>query len=116
MLQAPPETNCGCTLQVATQRVKTAQKSEIPHIDEHVSKIEGVGVQTQSKLLDIKGAAETAGLPALTAVHNRITTGKLKIMLAQLQDKCDDHVLGKHMCCPPWQHCTTGTSQPALIN
>ena len=111
MLQAPPETNCGCTLQVATQRVKTAQKSEIPHIDEHVSKIEGVGVQTQSKLLDIKGAAETAGLPTLTAVHNRITTGKLCTVLAQSRR----HSLVKHMCCPPCQLCTTGTLQPCLI-
>ena len=83
-MQAPRHTNCGSALQVATQRVKTAQKSEIPHVDEHVSKIEGVGVQTQSKLLDIKGAAETAGLPALTAVHNRITTGKLCTLLTQL--------------------------------
>lgn len=30
---------------VATQRVKGAQKAEIPHIEEHVSKIENVGVQ-----------------------------------------------------------------------
>ena len=85
-LQQPTPSHIKCVygLQVATQRVKTAQKSEIPHIDEHVSKIEGVGVQTQSKLLDIKGAAETAGLPTLTAVHNRITTGKLCTVLTQL--------------------------------
>lgn len=30
---------------VATQRVKGAQKAEIPHVEEHVSKIENVGVQ-----------------------------------------------------------------------
>ena len=39
-------------MQVATQRVKTAQKAEIPHIDEHVSKIEYVGVQTQANADD----------------------------------------------------------------
>jgi len=33
---------------VATQRVKGAQKAEIPHIEEHVGKIENVGVQVPS--------------------------------------------------------------------
>ena len=33
---------------VATQRVKGAQKAEIPHIEEHVSKIENVGVQVSN--------------------------------------------------------------------
>lgn len=63
-------------LQVATQRVKTAQKAEIPHIDEPVSKIENVGVQTQNKLQDIKAAAEQIGVHGLSVVHNCITTGK----------------------------------------
>jgi len=62
-------------LQVATQRVKTAQKAEIPHIDEPVSKIENVGVQTQNKLQDIKAAAEQIGVHGLSVVHNCITTG-----------------------------------------
>ena len=61
--------------QVATQRVKTAQKAEIPHIDEPVSKIENVGVQTQNKLQDIKAAAEQIGVHGLNVVHNCITTG-----------------------------------------
>ena len=64
-------------LQVATQRVKTAQKAEIPHIDEPVSKIENVGVQTQNKLQDIKAAAEQIGVHGLSVVHNCITTGWL---------------------------------------
>ncbi|KAL3156040.1 PSII 6.1 kDa protein [Trebouxia sp. C0010 RCD-2024] len=59
---------------VATQRVKTAQKAEIPHIDEPVSKIENVGVQTQNKLQDIKAAAEQIGVHGLNVVHNCITT------------------------------------------
>ncbi|KAA6419351.1 MAG: nitrogen regulatory P-II [Trebouxia sp. A1-2] len=59
---------------VATQRVKTAQKAEIPHIDEPVSKIENVGVQTQNKLQDIKAAAEQIGVHGLSVVHNCITT------------------------------------------
>ena len=62
-------------MQVATQRVKTAQKAEIPHIDEPVSKIENVGVQTQNKLQDIKAAAEQIGVHGLSVVHNCITTG-----------------------------------------
>ena len=61
---------------VATQRVKTAQKADIPHVEEHVSKIEAVGVQTQHKLQDIKAAAEGVGLKGLNVIHNSITTGK----------------------------------------
>lgn len=71
--------SCSCVLsalQVATQRVKTAQKAEIPHIDEPVSKIENVGVQTQNKLQDIKAAAEQIGVHGLNVVHNCITTGQ----------------------------------------
>lgn len=71
--------SCSCALaavQVATQRVKTAQKAEIPHIDEPVSKIENVGVQTQNKLQDIKAAAEQIGVHGLNVVHNCITTGQ----------------------------------------
>ena len=66
-------------VQVTTQRVKTAQKAEIPHIDEPVSKIENVGVQTQSKLQDIKGAAGQIGMHCLDVVHNCVTTGKWSI-------------------------------------
>ncbi len=62
-------------MQVATQRVKTAQKAEIPHIDEHVSKIEYVGVQTQAKLQDIKSAGASVGVYGLNVCHNCITTG-----------------------------------------
>ena len=68
--------------QVATQRVKTAQKAEIPHIDEPVSKIENVGVQTQNKLQDIKAAAEQIGVHGLSVVHNCITTGQLACLRA----------------------------------
>ena len=68
-------TPCHARRQVATQRVKTAQKAEIPHIDEHVSKIEYVGVQTQAKLQDIKSAGASVGVYGLNVVHNCITTG-----------------------------------------
>ena len=60
---------------VATQRVKQAQKSEIPHMEEHVSKLEFVGVQTQLKLQDIRGAAAAVGVVGLSVLHNCITTG-----------------------------------------
>ena len=63
---------------VATQRVKQAQKSEIPHMEEHVSKLEFVGVQTQLKLQDIRGAAAAVGVVGLSVLHNCITTGVLR--------------------------------------
>ena len=53
----------------------TLLQAEIPHIEEHVSKIEYVGVQTQNKLQDITAAAAVVGLPNLNTVHNSITTG-----------------------------------------
>lgn len=49
---------------------------DIPHIDEHVSKVECIGVKTQQKLLDIKGAAAAVGIADLNVVHNSITTGE----------------------------------------
>ena len=49
---------------------------DIPHIDEHVSKVECIGVKTQQKLLDIKGAAVAVGIADLNVVHNSITTGE----------------------------------------
>lgn len=61
---------------VATQRVKQAQKSSIPHMEEHVSKLDFVGVQTQLKLQDIKGAAAASGVVGLSVIHNNITTGQ----------------------------------------
>ena len=48
---------------------------DIPHIDEHVSKVECIGVKTQQKLLDIKGAAAAVGIQDLNVIHNSITTG-----------------------------------------
>lgn len=38
-------------MQVATPRVRTAAKAEIPHLDDHVSKLHAVGNMTQNKLL-----------------------------------------------------------------
>ena len=63
---------------VATQRVKQAQKSSIPHMEEHVSKLDFVGVQTQLKLQDIKGAAAQSGVVGLSVIHNNITTGETR--------------------------------------
>lgn len=40
-----------------------------------MSKIDFVGVQTQSKLLDISAAANAMGISCINAVHNSITTG-----------------------------------------
>lgn len=48
---------------------------EIPHVEEHVSKVECVGLQTQSKLQDIRAAAAAVGIHNLAVVHNCITSG-----------------------------------------
>jgi hypothetical protein len=60
---------------VATARVKGAVKAEIPHVDDHISKLEGLGVQTQKKLEDIAAAAEAAGVPNLQVPYNCVTKG-----------------------------------------
>ena len=52
---------------------------DIPHIDEHVSKVECIGVKTQQKLLDIKGAAAAVGIQDLNVIHNSITRGGLEL-------------------------------------
>lgn len=57
---------------VATARVKGAAKLEIPHVDDHVSKIDCVGLQTQKKLEDIKAAAIAAGVPDLNLPVNSV--------------------------------------------
>jgi hypothetical protein len=57
---------------VATARVKGAAKAEIPHVDDSVSKIEGLGVQTQRKLEDIAGAAAAAGVSNLAVPTNSV--------------------------------------------
>ena len=58
---------------VATARVKGAAKVEIPHIDDHISKLEGLGVQTQKKLEDIAAAAAAANVHNLQVPHNCVT-------------------------------------------
>ncbi len=55
-----------------------AVQPDIPHIEEHVSKVECVGLQTQQKLLDIKAAATAVGIHNLSVVHNSVTTGALQ--------------------------------------
>ena len=61
--------------QVATPRVRTAQKARIPHVADHVSKLQSVGVQTQAKLQDIRAAAAAVGIPALPVPLNQVTKG-----------------------------------------
>ncbi|KAL6771657.1 CHYB1B [Auxenochlorella protothecoides x Auxenochlorella symbiontica] len=58
---------------VATARVKGAAKADIPHVDDHVSKIECVGVQTQRKLEDIAAAGAAAGVADLRVPVNCVT-------------------------------------------
>lgn len=49
-------------VQVATRRVKQANKAEIPLLDDHVSKIEHIGRETVKKLADMKAAAAEIGM------------------------------------------------------
>ncbi|KAK9825131.1 hypothetical protein WJX81_002021 [Elliptochloris bilobata] len=58
---------------VATPRVRTAVKAEIPHVDDHVSKLQAVGIMTQNKLQDIKAAAAAVGVFGITVPHNCVT-------------------------------------------
>jgi hypothetical protein len=58
---------------VATARVKGAAKAEIPHIDDNIGKLEGLGVQTQKKLEDISAAATAAGVPNLQIPVNSVS-------------------------------------------
>jgi translation elongation factor EF-Tu-like GTPase len=59
---------------------------DIPHIEEHVSKVECVGLQTQQKLLDIKAAAAAVGIHNLSVVHNSVTTGVMIKTAESLQN------------------------------
>ncbi len=61
--------------QVATPRVRTAVKAEIPHVDDHVSKLQAVGVMTQNKLQDITAAAAAVGVFNIDVPHNCVTKG-----------------------------------------
>ena len=63
-------------LQVATPRVRTAVKPDIPHMDDHVSKLHAVGAMTQQKLQDIRGACEAASIAINVPLpQNCITKG-----------------------------------------
>ena len=106
---------------VATQRVKQAQKSSIPHMEEHVSKLDFVGVQTQLKLQDIKGAAAASGVVGLSVIHNNITTGESALRQCHLWCRrgvvtaackrnvclwaCADKAQGQYVCVHPICRC-----------
>ena len=63
-------------LQVATPRVRTAVKPDIPHVDDHVSKLHAVGAMTQQKLQDVRAACEAANIAINVPLpHNCITKG-----------------------------------------
>lgn len=61
--------------QVATPRVRTAAKADIPHVDDHVKMLAGLGNQTQQKLMDINAAAAAVGVFGLQLPHNTVTKG-----------------------------------------
>lgn len=61
--------------QVATPRVRTAAKAEIPHLDDHVSKLHAVGNMTQNKLQDINSAAIAVGVYNINVPYNTVTKG-----------------------------------------
>lgn len=62
-------------LQVATPRVRTAVKADIPHVEDHVSKLHSVGAQTQQKLQDVSAACEAAGVYGVKLPHNSVSKG-----------------------------------------
>jgi hypothetical protein len=62
-------------MQVATPRVRTAVKADIPHVDDHVSKLHSVGAQTQQKLQDVSAACEAAGVYGVKLPHNCVSKG-----------------------------------------
>lgn len=62
-------------MQVATPRVRTAAKAEIPHLEDHVSKLHAVGNMTQNKLQDISAAAIAVGVYNIRVPHNTVTKG-----------------------------------------
>ena len=64
-------------VQVATPRVRTAAKAEIPHLDDHVSKLHAVGNMTQNKLQDINSAAIAVGVYNINVPYNTVTKGGL---------------------------------------
>ena len=58
--------------------MRTAVKAVIPHVDDHVSKLQSLGVMTQNKLADIGAAAAAAGITyELNVPKNCVGTGKL---------------------------------------
>ncbi len=51
-------------------------KPDIPHMDDHVSKLHAVGAMTQQKLQDIRGACEAASIAINVPLpQNCITKG-----------------------------------------
>ena len=66
----------GSAWQVATPRVRTAAKAEIPHLDDHVSKLHAVGNMTQNKLQDISAAAIAVGVYNIQVPYNTVTKGE----------------------------------------
>lgn len=58
---------------VATARVRSAAKAPIPHVDDSVSKLEGVGLMSQKKLADIAAAANAAKVPRIHVPSNSVT-------------------------------------------
>ena len=55
--------------------MRTAAKADIPHLDDHVSKLHAVGAQTQQKLQNVAEACEQAGMSGVQLPHNTVTTG-----------------------------------------
>ena len=59
---------------VATSRVRTAVKKDIPHCNDPVSKLNALGKATQDKLCDLRQAALDAGYADMVLPINSVTT------------------------------------------
>lgn len=55
--------------------MRTAVKADIPHVDDHVSKLHSVGAQTQQKLQDVSAACDAAGVYGVKLPHNCVSKG-----------------------------------------
>ena len=65
--------------------MRTAVKAVIPHVDDHVSKLQSLGVMTQNKLADIGAAAAAAGITyELNVPKNCVGTGMPAATLSSL--------------------------------
>jgi hypothetical protein len=101
----------GTAVQVATRRVKQANKADIPLVDDHVSKIEHIGRETVRKLVDLQVGAGGAGGSAVWqgAQCRRGLEVQLSVLLPAAARSCSSG------CGSPWYMCAWGSSRVVTV-